>query len=129
MRCIANSLLVLLAAVGVANACEPPPLAPSIRLEGKRHVLLFLGVPTPPPLNASFAVEISICARDGVDVAAPRVDAWMPVHRHGMNYRASLVAKSPGRFRAEGLLFHMPGRWEFVFEVGGERLTAAHDID
>jgi len=122
---ILRSLLV----AGAAEACEPPRLEPSTRIEGKQHVLLFRGVPSPPPLNAAFAVEIAVCARNGASVAAPRVDAWMPAHRHGMNYRPSVVAKSPGSFRAEGLLLHMPGRWELVFEVGGERLTAAHVLD
>jgi hypothetical protein len=129
MRSIANSLLLLLAALGAAEACEPPPLDASTRIEGKRHVLLFRGVPSPLPLNAAFAVEIAACARDGKSVAAPRVDAWMPAHRHGMNYKPSVVARSPGTFRADGLLLHMPGRWEFVFEVDGERLTARHDLD
>jgi hypothetical protein len=47
-----------------------------------------------------------------------------------MNYRARVVAKGGGRYVAEGLLFHMPGRWQFVFDVERpgrtERLT--HDL-
>ena len=31
-----------------------------------------------------------------------------------MNYRPQRRAKGDGRYRAEGLLFHMPGRWQFV---------------
>ena len=129
MRSLANSLLILLAAHGVAEACEPPRLDASTRIEGKRHVLLYRSVPSPPPLNTAFGIEIAICAKDGASVAAPRVEAWMPAHRHGMNYRPSVAVKSPGLFRADGLLLHMPGRWEFVFELGGERLTATHDLD
>ena len=41
----------------------------------------------------------------------------MPEHRHGMNYAPEVKATGPGRWRAEGLMFHMPGKWEFVFEV------------
>ena len=41
----------------------------------------------------------------------------MPEHRHGMNYAPTLKPLGPGRWRAEGLMFHMPGKWEFVFEV------------
>ena len=51
------------------------------------------------------------------------VDAWMPEHRHGMNYRPTVTRLAPGRWRAEGLMFHMPGRWELVFTVDGERLA------
>jgi len=49
----------------------------------------------------------------------------MPEHRHGMNYRPEVKPLAPGRWRAEGLLFHMPGKWEFVFVVDGERMTSA----
>ena len=41
----------------------------------------------------------------------------MPDHRHGMNYRPSVAALAPGRYRAQGLLFHMPGRWVVVFDI------------
>jgi hypothetical protein len=47
----------------------------------------------------------------------------MPEHRHGMNYKPGIRPVGAGRFRAEGLMFHMPGRWEFVFDLGGERLA------
>jgi hypothetical protein len=39
----------------------------------------------------------------------------MPAHRHGMNYAAAVKPLGGGRYRAEGLLFHMAGEWEFVF--------------
>ena len=52
----------------------------------------------------------------------------MPAHRHGVNYRARVSPQGDGRFRAEGLLFHMPGKWQLVFDVERpdrtERLTA-----
>jgi cytochrome c peroxidase len=34
-----------------------------------------------------------------------------------MNYAATVSAIGSGRWRAEGLLFHMPGGWELVFEL------------
>jgi hypothetical protein len=44
-----------------------------------------------------------------------------------MNYRAVVVPRGNGRYVAEGLLFHMPGRWQLVFDVasgaGTERLV------
>jgi cytochrome c peroxidase len=43
----------------------------------------------------------------------------MPEHRHGMNYAPAVKPLGPGRWRAEGLMFHMPGKWEFLFEVRG----------
>lgn len=44
------------------------------------------------------------------------VDAAMPHHGHGMNVRPKVEALGGGRFRVTGLLFHMPGRWELMFD-------------
>jgi hypothetical protein len=53
------------------------------------------------------------------------VDATMPEHRHGMNYRAGIKSLGEGRWRAEGLLLHMPGRWELRFDVQAAGGTAS----
>jgi hypothetical protein len=49
-----------------------------------------------------------------------------------MNYRPSVKALALGQFRAEGLMFHMPGRWELVFELRGSgaplRLTQSLQV-
>ena len=66
-----------------------------------------------------FALDIGVCAKSGPAPQHLKVDAHMPEHRHGMNYAPSMKQPGPGRWRAEGLLLHMPGRWEFVFEVDG----------
>ena len=34
-----------------------------------------------------------------------------------MNYKPSLQPLGEGRWRAEGLLWHMPGRWELLLEA------------
>jgi len=54
----------------------------------------------------------------------------MPEHRHGMNYRPTVATSGEGRYRAEGLLFHMPGRWQLLFDVerGGRTERLAADI-
>jgi hypothetical protein len=88
----------------------------------------------PDPLRIEvgepFALVVNLCARRGGAAELLAVDANMPEHRHGMNYRATIVPKGEGRFRAEGLLFHMPGRWEVTFDVrvGAENDRLAHDI-
>ena len=72
------------------------------------------------PLGRHFALDIEVCAAAGG--AAPallRVDADMPAHRHGMNYRSSLRTLAPSRYVAEGLMWHMPGRWRLIFELAG----------
>ncbi len=88
----------------------------------------------PDPLRIEvgepFALVLNVCTRSGGAAELLAVDANMPEHRHSMNYRASIVAKGDGRFRAEGMLFHMPGRWEITFDVraGEESERLTHDI-
>ncbi|MGH6816144.1 MAG: hypothetical protein ACREC6_10600 [Hyphomicrobiaceae bacterium] len=76
-----------------------------------------------------FAVEIVVCAAGAQGLPeSVAVDAHMPAHRHGMNYRTVTTATAPGRYRSEGFFFHMPGIWEFAIELRAgdktDRLTA-----
>ena len=80
--------------------------------------LVFKTRPAVPIVGHHFVLDIALCPRG--KAAAPatlRVDARMPEHRHGMNYQPSVTRVGPGRYRAQGLMFHMPGRWELVFEL------------
>ncbi len=120
--------LVLGIAAPLAHACElPADFTPSHRIDTPTLTLAYRPVPAPIAVGKHFAVEAAVCAKSGPTPATLRVDAQMPEHRHGMNYRAKVMPQGAGRWRAEGLMFHMPGRWQFVFDVeaGGrrERLT------
>ena len=118
---------LLAGAAGGAPACELPP---GTRLESKRLVLSYRSVPSRIAVGEHFALELAACAKPGAALPERvKLDAHMPEHRHGMNYRPDLKPAGPGRFRSEGWLFHMPGRWEFVFELGGERLTHSVRIE
>lgn len=110
-----------------AWACADIPVNARI-IEGSHFRVIALSDPAPIPLNMPFAMDIRIC--DARMAEVPRltlVDAQMPAHRHGMNYKPKVTKKDWGVYRAEGLLLHMPGEWEFVFEFTGadkpERLT------
>ena len=86
-------------------------------LAGEGWQIAWRAAPSPVPVGKHFALDIALCAPAGQALpAALRVDATMPEHKHGMNYRPGVSARGPGQFRAEGLMFHMPGRWELVFE-------------
>ena len=86
------------------------------RLESPRFVLAYKVEAL--EVAQHFSVDVAVCPKSGQPQAeALKVDAHMPEHRHGMNYAATVTPLGPGRWRAEGLMFHMPGRWEFVFEV------------
>jgi hypothetical protein len=112
------AVLAVLLAAAPALACKAPEDAM------QAGPLSFAARPSPIPLNKPFALQMAAC-----DVKPDRiaVDATMPAHRHGMNYRTTVTQVAPGEFRAEGLLFHMPGEWEFVFDLyfdeRRERLT------
>lgn len=88
----------------------------------------------PDPLRIEvgepFALLLNVCTRGSEPADLVAVDAQMPEHRHGMNYRPTLTSSGDGRYRAEGLVFHMPGRWELTLDVRrgdqGERLS--HDL-
>jgi len=90
------------------------------RIEQAAFVLAYKTTPTPIPVGRHFVIDFVLCPRDGAALPTEiRVDAAMPQHRHGMNYRPSVRSQGAGAYRAEGLMFHMPGRWELVFELRG----------
>lgn len=76
---------------------------------------------SPIPRGETFSIDAWVFSADAPD--APRtdvnlsIDAAMPEHGHGMNRVPRIEAQGGGRFRAEGLLFHMPGKWELYFDV------------
>jgi cytochrome c peroxidase len=120
------ALAAALALPAFSQACIPS--IEGTRLESGRYVLAYRAEKV--EVARHFALDIAACARPGNPAPESlKVDAHMPEHRHGMNYAPAVKALGPGRWRAEGLMLHMPGRWEFLFEVRGggtsERLTRA----
>ena len=65
-----------------------------------------------------FEAEVIACPSPaGREVREVVLDAQMPAHGHGMNYRPTVTALGPGRFRITGLMLHMPGRWRLTFDL------------
>ncbi|MFO1316810.1 MAG: FixH family protein [Burkholderiales bacterium] len=123
-----------LAAAGAALACGEDLAGPRTTVEGGRYVIAYTTSPSPVVVGQHFTVDFAVCAASGA--AAPqsvRVDANMPEHRHGMNYRVTVTSPRPGVYRGDGLLFHMPGRWDLTFDVvaGGatRRLTSTMKVE
>jgi hypothetical protein len=114
-------------AISCASAhaeCDARPGA--TRVEGRSAALVFLPRPSKIGVGEFFTLELSACAKKG-EVRAIGVDAAMPEHRHGMNYKPAVTRAGAGKFSAAGLMFHMPGRWQLVFDVdfteGRERMV------
>ena len=114
-------------------ACEPPVgFTPRARLESDDTVVLYRTLPATIEIGQHFAVEAVLCPALPADAAAGlRVNARMPEHRHGMNYRPRITRKDARTWVAEGLLFHMPGLWQLTFDIErGERVEhLSADID
>lgn len=89
--------------------------------------------PSPIPLNEMFAINVHIIntrTNEPADDVSLSVDGRMPEHRHGMNVDPIVTKTGPGTFRVEGMLFHMPGRWEIHFDLtrGGMTERAWYEV-
>lgn len=106
--------LLLALAPGVALACGPA--GAWIGAAGGVEAAL-VAEPARIVVSEPFALLVTLCG-PGTPALA-RVDATMPAHRHGMNYRPTLAPAGPGVWRAEGMLFHMAGAWEVRLDLEG----------
>ena len=112
---------------GGAPACELPP---GVRVEAERVAISYRTIPARVEVGKAFVLELAACPKKGAALSGRvRMDALMPEHRHGMNYRVKVVPLADGRYRSEGWLLHMHGRWEFVFDLGAERLTHSIQVE
>ena len=129
----AAAFAIALTAAGASEACTLTLGGEGWQqLETARYIVAFRPQPA-PSVGQLFTLDLALCAKAGALPQRVQVDAWMPAHRHGMNYAPSVQALPEGRYRAEGLLLHMPGRWEFQFELSADgrtdRLAAPFDLD
>ena len=127
LRRFAFILSIAASMPAAAQGC--PELAGARKIESERYVLSYRTQPEKVAVSQHFAVEMVVCPKGGLPAPeSVRVDGFMPDHNHGMNYKAVVKSGGDGRYDAAGLMFHMPGRWDFIFEVrtGGktDRMTS-----
>ena len=118
-------VFALVLAAGEAAACDRPPgWTGGERIVGTPWTAWWRSEPASIPVSEHFSIHFHLC---GPPVDRVAVRGWMPDHRHSMNYRPA-VTLNESSGTAEGLLFHMPGRWQLILEVRGpagrENLTA-----
>jgi hypothetical protein len=89
-----------------------------------RFAARIVTLPQKIEVGVPFQVDIKVCAADGGALDRLAIDATMPAHRHGMNYTPEITRLGPGRYRATGFLFHMPGEWEFALSVTSAGATS-----
>jgi len=125
---IACLLSMAIAAPALAQNC--PALEGARKVESDRYVVAYRTRPAKIAVGEHFSVEVAVCPKGKQPAPESlRVDGFMPEHNHGMNYRAAVKPVESGRYLADGLMFHMPGKWDFIFEVRGggktDRVTHA----
>ena len=121
LRLLVASLLVGVAA-WARGACPLPAEAGEALAVGPVQ-LAWHAEGGPIAVSRPFALLVTLCPAGARLV---QVTATMPEHRHGMNYRPSVQGLGEGRWRAEGLLWHMGGRWELRLDV--EAAGATHTL-
>ena len=118
---------------GAAAACgDTLPAAARMRTEEGGTALAFVPRPALLAIGRHFSLDVVVCAAEGAPQRAlARVDADMPAHRHGMNYRTRVDALPGGVYRAHGLMFHMPGTWRVIFDLPleGRTLRVTREIE
>ena len=118
LRMLISVLLISAVIPAVAQTCDYPG---GQRVESARYVLAYRTKPERVRIGEHFSIDLMVCPKSGQPAPdVVRVDGFMPDHNHGMNYKAVVKPAASGRYEATGLMFHMPGKWDFIFEVRGE---------
>lgn len=115
-RMLAALLLSVAAGNAQAQDCAVE-LAGGRIIDTALYRLAYRTQPEKIVIGRHFTMEVAVCAKDGGAIEGIQVDAFMPEHRHGMNYRPAAKALGGDRYQVDGLMFHMPGRWDLYFNV------------
>ena len=131
MKILKRMIWALAAAAlpGAVIACEVTLEPDTLHAEDQAYELALETIPAPIAVSKPFAVKLQICRKEGTAYTGRvDVDAVMPAHRHGMNYKPALETGSDGVITGSGFVFHMPGRWQFQVRLSEgdqiSRLTA-----
>jgi len=127
-RTISAGLALVLGALGACDPAvdqAPEPIAPvALRARGQagRYTIAIEPEGGATPIGALHAwiVEIAGPAGEPADVRQLVFDGGMPQHGHGFETRPQVTAAlGPGRFRVDGVRFHMAGAWTIRVDVAG----------
>ena len=90
-----------------AATCPMPAETPSLMTQGSIQAS-WTTEPAVPVVGEPFVMWLNLCP---VSTKLLKVDAEMPEHRHGMNYKPTFTSMGEGQWRVEGMVWHMAGRW------------------
>ena len=125
-------LLALLAGAAPATADCPLDLGHGTGwvVFSDHYMIAFRPEPMRIEVGEPFALLFNVCTKNGNSAELVAVDAQMPEEKQGMKTKPTIVAAGDGRYRAEGMMFHRPGRWELAIDVraGEESERLTHEI-
>lgn len=91
--------------------------SPWISLTSGKIELSVKSQPESITTSEPFSLIINVCMDKKAYLGNLKFDAEMPLHKHGMNYQASVLTQNNGQFLIQGGLLHMPGLWRFSFTL------------
>lgn len=118
-------------AVPVAASTCPSQAEGYRRLQSSDAEVAYRWEPAELKIGQFFAVEVVACRAPGTEpVGGIVIDATMPAHGHGMNYRPSAKNVAPGHYRFTGLMLHMAGTWRVTIDLvqGAKRTRLTHEV-
>lgn len=131
---VGPGLLATFAAISTVNAASDRCAVGAadtgaMVLKGQETTVIAVPKPEKIVVGEQFGMDLMVCS-DLAETTISSVHATMPRHGHGMNYKPSLKRESAGRYRAEGLLFHMPGQWRLSVRIdeNGDAVQLSTDM-
>ena len=100
-------------------APTPIPGATTAWSAKRLYRVSYASSPSPVPLLAihSWTVTVVDAHEHPVDDARVTVLGGMPAHAHGLPTTPAVTSLGGGRYRVDGLKFHMPGAWVVAFRI------------
>ncbi len=100
--------------VGAQDRCAHfDPDDPNL-LHHEGEPIVHVALSEEPRVGEPFDLHLTPCVDDATILG---VDATMPDHGHGMNYKPELTHGENGTALANGFLLHMPGHWNIRVSV------------
>lgn len=131
-NCVVGALLVL--AIHAPDARADGDAGTPYLSEHGVYAVSYESLLNPITINRMHAWILTVKTADGepVDDAEISVGGGMPAHNHGLPTHPRVTQNlGDGRYRVEGLRFHMQGHWEIKIgiEAGGETDTVIIPLD
>ena len=135
MRRVSGALAVLAVAPGLlalpVAAC-PTAEQGFRRLASAEAEVAYRLEPAELKVGQFFTADVVACRTPRQEALRDiKIDATMPAHGHGMNYRPSATRAAPDHYRFSGLMLHMPGTWRVTIDLlqGDKRTRLTHEVN